>query len=275
MFNSAPPLFRLGKYPVTVAGLIILLEVVGMILVAITQTEVLRSAGFSPEALFKGQAWRLITYPFFAPLSLSFIIGLVFFFQFGKVVEADLGRTSFLYLVGALCFIPPLILSLCWMAGLGSYPLAGSQILHLSVFVAFCVMYPHLPSFFGIQMKWFGLAFAAISILEPLQSGAVPIALATMGAVFTALWLVQNRGLARIKIFPKGRSKVKRSKLKKSPLKVVKRKAGEQPIQSKLKPRARIPSDTEIDIILDKISKHGIHSLTEEERMTLQHKAKK
>jgi len=272
MFNSAPALFRLGKYPVTIVGLVILLEVLGMVLVVVTQTQIISAVGFSVEAFMQGQVWRMLSYPFFTPLSLNFLIGVVFFLQFGKVVEADLGRTAFIYLLGALLLLPPFLLVLCHMLGLNaSYNLFGNHMLHLAVFSSFCVMYPNLPSFFGIPIKWFGLVFVSISILQPLQSGLTGLAVTILGTVLTSLWFVQYKGLSVINLFPQ--QKV-RPRSKKRPKKIIKMPKKSSAPQSKLKPRAYIPSDTEIDAILDKISKNGIHSLTPEERETLQSKSK-
>lgn len=266
MFIKAPPLFQIGKVPFNITGLIILLEIIGMLIVVFTQGTIIHSVSFTSTAFLQGEFWRLFTYPIFSPISLSFIIGLFFFFQFGGMVEAQLGQKSYGYLCGMVVLTAALVLTLCHFIKIQStIPLYGNDLVHLSVFCAFCIIHPNAPSFFGIQIKWFGLGFFILTILGHLQSGGFSLALACILSVSLALILIQSKGLAAIKIFPNSLT-FPSAKPKKTQKKPSKKK---RTITPKIKPKSSIAPDTEIDKILDKISEHGLHSLTSEEREKL------
>jgi len=182
------------------------------------------------------------------------------------MVENQLGRSTFLYLCGGIILSVPLILTLYSLAGGNPSIYFGSQILSLCIFSSFCVIYPNLPTMLlQIPIKWMGLFFLAASLLGALQAGAFGQLIAIIIAVSFSLIIVQSKGKAVIKIFSDSWTQPTSSKPKTS------RKSTKKPLpKPKLKPKTKIKSSSEVDDILDKISEHGIHSLTDEERQTLQ-----
>ena len=267
MFSRPQPLFYIGKFPVSIVGLIILIQIVGMLACTFTQQAVLEFTHFTTSGLLAGQIWRVLTYSLVEGISLPFLIGLYFFYQFGGIVEASLGRRSFAQLCITVTITAPLALILLGFVGLDSSSiLLGSSILHLAVFIGMCVMHPNLPSFFGIKVKWLGLGFFTFTILSAITNGLISLALAETISIALALMIIQNKGLALIKVIPDNLLSALPSASTKT---AQKKKAAYSP---KIKPKAKseVYIDTDIDKILDKISAQGIHSLTEEERAILE-----
>lgn len=274
MFLPARPLFYLGKIPVTVTVLIILLELAGMLVWVFTGGAILNLSAFTTESFLNGGIWRLFTYPIFSGLDFMSIVGLFFFFQFGTEVEKTLERKQFILLCFSILLIAPITLILSRLIGLpnSEMPLIGSMILHLAMFCAYCVINPNLPILFSrIPIKWLGLVFFLIPVLSFTGIRAWGMAFAYIAGVGLAVWMVQSRGHAALRVFPDSLTNPPTQKSKKKKAKIKNAKA----VKPKLKPKAIIPAETEIDAILDKISEHGLHSLTPEERAKLETGSKK
>jgi len=231
----------------------------------------LNLVSFTPETFLSGQVWRIITFPVFSMLGVFAALGLYFFYRFGSPVESALGRKDFFITSGLSVLATPVCMLLGHFLGLpsGVYELAGSMNLHLAMFCAFCVMHPNVPmAYIGIPIKWLGLVFFVVSVLTLLGARAVSAAIGTTLSCAVLIWYIQSKGLALVKVIPdlpKGvrkKKKVKNAKVVRSP-------------KPKITPKATIPRDTEIDAILDKISAEGLHSLTQDERATLENANKK
>ncbi|NNM30740.1 MAG: hypothetical protein HKO57_14565 [Akkermansiaceae bacterium] len=268
-----PPLFMIGRIPIHAAGLVVLLQIVGMLVVVVAGSQAfMQQVYFHPEFFLAGKIWTPVSYAFFEPPGIMFVIGLYFFFHFGSAVENGLGRQRFLSLCLILLFLPPAILLGCHFLALRSSPLAGSYIPHLSVFMAFCAMHPNVPSFFGVRIKWFGLVFLAIGTLQLVGAREWPMVLALLATVAAAVSYVRKAGyterfgLDEELLGPGRRIQVPKPK--------PRRKAGRKPRrkpESKLRPRSKVARkrDSEVDRILDKINEEGLHSLTDDERKLL------
>jgi len=275
-FSRPKPLFYLGKFPIGTVELILILEILGALILAFTQNTIAPQVVLSSEAILGGKLWTILTYTFFSEITFFWLVGLFFFYQFGRMVENDLGRTSFLSICGISVLTPPVIIVLYTLTGLpgSSAQLLGSSVLHLAVFCSFCVMFPNLPTLLlQVKIKWLGLAFFLVTIVQFISLGWYNIVLATIITTALSLIIVQSKGKAIIKLFPDSWAVVAPAKKppKRRPSKSTKPK---RTYTSKLKPKSKVTSETEIDAILDKISEHGLHSLTEEERQTLQNTKK-
>jgi len=269
------PLFYLGKFRIGVTELIILLELVGVLLVAFTQGRV--PLGFSASAIFQGEVWRLMTYPLMNEVGVLYLLGLYFLYTFGRAVEAELGRRSYLTLCGGVILAVPLVFLPLHLAGLPSARLyAGSQLLHLCILIAYCVMYPHVrTALLHIPLKWLGLTFFLISIVASVRIADWAGVMAALLAVLMTLVLVQSSGRAGIRLLPDALLVPQRDQTTSKRRRAAKHKRGKGTaagIKPKLAPRTKVPLSeppSEVDTILDKISEHGLHSLTDAERKTL------
>ena len=269
-----PPLFKIGKVPFNLPATIILVEVVAAILLVLAagvgNKSFYEAVQFRPEMFAKGEIWRLITYPFFEVPGLFWAIGLFFFYSFGTALEQQIGRGSFLRLLLALIGIAPVVSLILYTATRSpAMVVFGNSIAHFGIFIAFCATMPNAPSFFGIKIKWFGLAFLVLAILQFLGAGLPAMALALAIGSAYAVFYIQRAGFKEKFAI---REEIFGPKMSKASKKRPKRKQ-----ERKLRPRTSVDvsSATEIDRILDKINDEGFQSLTEKERETLQKSAKK
>lgn len=264
-FNNRPALFHLGKIPIAITEFIILLQVLGMLLTVAAYSKVMGNTPFSAADILSGQLWRLFTYQLFSPPSALWALGLFFFYNFGKQVESTLGRRAYIQLISGSILLPSTAgLFIAQLPFLNASSIfLGNQILSLSIFCAAISMMPNSPiAFLNIPMKWFGLAIVSISLLQfATKSLWLQAAMMTIGIAFAIIFMVKqgvgtsNFGF-RQDVLGTTRSKPKRKKPRQ---------------ERKLKPRSKLISqrNTEVDLILEKISAHGFQSLSQKEKDTL------
>ncbi|MBK1835470.1 rhomboid family intramembrane serine protease [Roseibacillus ishigakijimensis] len=273
-----PPLFHIGKIPIHITGLVILLQLVGMLAVVILGEKIAPVSALVPSEFVNGAVWQVVTYPFFAPPSVWLLLGLYFFYHFGGMVENALGRAGYVRLLLAVMLTPATVVVLADMLGIDGY-LVGSHLPHLAVFVAAIAMMPNAPTLLlGFPIKWLAVAFVAIAFLQYAFYRNWGACLALVAVVYLALWWMRRAGhlsqwgVVEDVFGPRSSSgrKRKTSRQKKAPGK-------KRVYEQKLKPRSSLSPSAhqDIDRILDKINEHGLHSLTEDERQILQKASKK
>ena len=154
-------------------GVVWLLET---IVSAKTDTSILYYIYFDKEAIFRGEVWRLITFVFvpdsFSLFSLA--LGLYIDWLIGNALENEWGalRFNLYYFVG-------------WLGAVLSGLITGyatNYYLHLSMFLAFAVLYPdftlYLFFIIPIKMKWLAIIdVIALVVLFILEGWAGRIAL--------------------------------------------------------------------------------------------------
>lgn len=268
------PLFKIGKVPFNLPATIILVEIIAAIVLVVVSAsghpEFYKAVQFNPREFTDGELWRLVTYPVFEAPGLFWAIGLFFFYSFGTALEQQIGRSKFLRLTLALIGIGPVVSLILYTATRSeSMVVFGNSIAHFGIFIAFCATMPNAPSFFGIKIKWFGLAFLALAVLQFFAVPLPALGLALIIGSAYAVFYIQRSGFTekfaiREEVFGPKTSRAARKRPKRKQ-------------ERKLKPRTTVDvtSATEIDRILDKINDQGFQSLTERERETLQKSAKK
>lgn len=256
------PVTYVGRYPVDVTTLMVAIHaiamVIGSLLLAARNGWLLDLMLFdSAEVLRAGYVWQVVTYAFVHPPSIWVVINLFFLFFFGREVERFIGRNAFIFLYAGLILLPALLLTIWGLAGRISY--GGSDAAHFGIFVAFAAIYPNVELLFRIQAKWMALVFGAISVLQYLAQNAWPQLAAFLLACGFALYFIRMRGFG-----PEiGWLSNLKEKMQPKPKFQVVPKATPR--------RAPEPENVHesIDPLLDKISKHGINSLTPAERKAL------
>ena len=256
------PVTYVGRYPVDVTTLMVgihaIAMVVGTLLLATRNGWLLDLMLFdSAEVLRAGYVWQVVTYAFVHPPSIWFVLNLFFLFFFGREVERFIGRRAFIFLYAGLLLLPAFLLTIWGLLGRISY--GGSDALHFGIFVAFAAIYPSVELLFRIQAKWMALVFGAISVLQYLAQNAWPQLAAFLLACGFAFYFIRMRGAG-----PEiGWLTNLREKMQPKPkFQVVPRSS----------PRRTVEPENvheSIDPLLDKISKHGINSLTANERRAL------
>ena len=257
------PVAWMGRYPVDVTTMLVGLHVAAAIfaaiLVAIGAGSILAYLQFDSAAVWTGQIWRLFTYAFVhAPSGLLwFAIEMYMLFVFGREVERFIGQRAYvgLYLV---LLITPVALLTAWGLWQRS-ALAGSPALHFGVFVAFATIYPRAELFLRIMTKWVVLILAAIYTLQLLAYHAWSDLMVVWTSIGAAFLFIEMHGAGpelawwdnlKARFAPKPKFHV---------------------VPKMRSSRSTEPDEVNasIDVILDKISKFGIGSLTASERRQL------
>jgi membrane associated rhomboid family serine protease len=261
------PITWVGRFPIYATTLLVLLHVTAMVGVAVAMALTgARDAAESPwiapfiyssvDVLRHFSLWQLVTCAFVNVPSLWFVVEMWMLYTFGREVEKFVGRRAFLWLYAALVLVGPLALTLLGIAGVPSM-LAGSGTIHFALFVAFVVIYPNAEIFFSFQAKWVAVVLVAIYSLQDIAyrnwtqlgvlwlSCACAVAILNVAGVSNAsfgAWLPEHE---------------------------------EKPAPRRSRAKRREESEEadlheSIDPLLEKISKHGIGSLTKGERQRLE-----
>jgi len=226
--------------------------------------------------------WQLVTFQFLHSGALHLLMNCIAIFFFGRVVEETLGRTGFLklyFLSGITGGVLQIVL--CWFLpphfGLG--PVLGASAGAFGLVAAFATMFPEqsltvlLAFIIPVTMRakyllyGFGL-FALVGVVAPF--GKVAHA-AHLGGILTGVayivWVVKPAD---------GLFASQSSGFPETPRELVSASAPRRSLWQRDKKRQ--PDDLppaefisrEVDPILDKISAHGIQSLTARERRILE-----
>jgi len=278
--GSDEPWFRVGTVEVTTTILICALATASMVLWAVDPTLVVRLDLISP-VIRDGQVWRLITWPLANEASLGGVLGIVMMFIFGREVERSLGRRRYLWLLAALVVIPA-----AFGVGLDISGFGGLFLLETAMFLVFIAAYPTAMGFFGIPLWVFGAVFIGIQVLqltavrawEWLLVMVVDIAISFLGA--RAMGLSSLEWIPRVPL-PASLSGDRRSRRHPGSRRSGHRRGPApvtpiRPVGTAATPTAAdLLRQAEIDVLLDKISEHGIDSLSAAERRRLDELSKR
>jgi membrane associated rhomboid family serine protease len=262
------PVTWVGRHPVDVTTLLVgahvLLLVLTCFLVALGGGALLSLAMFdSAQVLVYGRVWQIVSYAFVhAPYPVTalfwFAVEMYMLYAFGREVERFVGQRAFLTLYALLIWVPTVFLLL---AGLwGRFGAAGSATLHFGVFIAFACIYPNVEmSFIRIPMKWIAIILVAIGTLAAFANHDWASIIMLWTTVATVVVFAQLRGIGPELAWW---SNVKSRLQPKPKFHVVPRSTPRRVVE---------PENVHesIDPVLDKISKHGINSLTASERRAL------
>jgi membrane associated rhomboid family serine protease len=262
------PVTWVGRHPVDVPMLLVAAHTLLMILTCLLSA--FGAAGSlawfvfdNAQVLYLGRVWQIATYafvhlPYSAGALLFFAVEMYMLFAFGRELERFFGRRGFIFFYLLLVVVPTVLLTLAgfWVR-LG---VAGSATVHFGIFLAFAALYPNVEMMFlRIPMKWIALILVAISFLAALASRDWASILVLVATIITAVAFVRMRGAGpslewwgaiKARLQPKPKFHV---------------------VTRDIPRRSAEPENIHesIDPVLDKISKHGINSLTASERRAL------
>jgi membrane associated rhomboid family serine protease len=264
--NDYQPFGYLGRIPLYVTTLLVILYVAFMVLIALLKTGNVSALSdlliYDSELVRQHyQVWRLVTYPVVNEPSLWFAVEMYLLYSFGREVERFIGRTAFGVLYLSLVALGPCLLT---AAGTWTFSqLAGSGTADFAVFIAFCAIYPNVEIFFTFKAKWIAAVILGINSLMYLEHHMMVELLvfwATSLAAF--LFIKYLRGQFQFSFGNYFRERRSRRSLRAVP--------GPRPLPQKKPSAPRDDVIESIDPLLDKIAKHGIGSLTPREREKLE-----
>lgn len=255
------PVAWVGQYPIHVATLLVIINATTMIATSVAMSlgyqSFLDRLAFSSEAVRSQFAfWQFFTYPFVNPPGIGFVISMFLLFSFGREVERFVGRSAFLWLYLVLLVVPP-----CLLSAIGFFHptfFVGASVLNFGVFLGFAILYPNVE-FFLIQvaMKYIAWIMLSIYTLERLAYRDWTFLVVLWASAITAY--IYMARLRSVPIF--GGFELRRPSARAIPA-------------PKVTPKPRRPRESDvvesIDPLLDKISQHGLKSLTIRERERLE-----
>jgi len=270
------PWFKLGDVDITTTLLVSGLCVLSMFVWAIDRT-LLEPLVLDADKVLRGQIWRLATWPFANAPSIWTVITIAIFWYFGRELEGLLGRNRFAWFLAILTIVPAIV------GVLLGFDVAGLEYLELGVFVVFIAEHPTARFFFGIPGWVIGVVFIGLQFLQLIGNrnsaglGFLVVLLLTAGLAARSFGLAtQLPWIPKIPMPGSGTSSG-RSKPRSTSRGSSKQTVVEGPWASP--PAAPSPdalaAQAELDGLLDKISEHGLDSLTGDEKRRLNELSKR
>ncbi|MDA1274164.1 MAG: rhomboid family intramembrane serine protease [Verrucomicrobia bacterium] len=237
----------------------------------------------STRGLASGYLWQFLTFQFMHAGLFHLLCNTIVFYFFGRAIEDTLGRNSFLklYLLsGVIGGVFQIALALLFPTEFGGAAVVGASAGGFGLVAAFALLFPErqitLLLFFVLPISirartllWFALGLALFGIIVPsrVADGA------HLGGILTGLAYVHFivRGSPLPFTFPSFRAPRKRQPELVStiaPKKGLWQRSSDSADSEEIPPGEFI--SREVDPILDKISAHGIQSLTDKERKILE-----
>jgi membrane associated rhomboid family serine protease len=236
----------------------------------------------SLDGIKQGRVWQLFTFQFLhqVPWPWHVLLNCLGLYYFGRSVEETLGSRRFLMLYLACGFCGGLLhlLSAWILPHHDSIDVVGASAGISGLLAAFCFMYPmreitFIFFFFPVTLRaqyllWFVFGMSVFGTIIPFDNTAYA---AHLGGMLMGLWYVRY-GMGTTSILSAWNPFKRRNRREKMIRAATSRPSRGlrvmEPDPSEL-PSGEFMSQ-EVDPILEKISAHGIQSLTERERQILQ-----
>jgi hypothetical protein len=266
-FNEDRPVTYFRGHPIYCATILTVAYAVGVLATFFAQASgsleaIVSALAFDPaRSIFGGQIWQIFTYSFVAIPSFFTIIGLLFLYVSAVEIEKYIGKARFLTLYGVIVLIPVVSLTAFEMFTNYSIRFEGQTQIMIGLFIAFCTLYPGVQWGGFLTAKWVAIASLVLSSMMDISSSEW----VSLGE----LWLISGFSFGYIRFLQRGGELPSfRLPLRRRPkLRVV------QKPKSRSRPSAieiTANETAEIDPLLDKIAKHGLNSLTPQERTALE-----
>jgi membrane associated rhomboid family serine protease len=265
-FNEDRPVTYFRGHPIYCATILTAAYAIGVLFTFLAQalgwdTIVLLLAFDYGRSILGGQLWQIFTYSFITEPNFFSIIGLLFLYVSAVEIEKYIGKARFLTLYGVIVLIPVVSLTALGLFMNYSRPFFGQTQVMIGLFIAFCTLYPGVQWGGFLTAKWVAIASLVLSSASDLSS--------SNWVSLGELWLISGFSFGYIRFLQRGGELPSfRLPLRRRPkLRVVQ------------KPKSRSRPSTvevagnetaEIDPLLDKIAKHGLGSLTSQERAALE-----
>jgi membrane associated rhomboid family serine protease len=232
----------------------------------------------SVDGLRHGFVWQLLTYQFMHGGPIHLLLNCWAIFVFGREVESALGRTSFLTLYFSSGVVGGLVQALAGVliGGQFAIPVVGASAGAFGLVAAFAVLYPERPLMlllffiFPVSMRAkFLLIFEAVATGFGLFWGRDNVAHAAhLGGMLSGILFIRYAIHWHWPEFRRIRAQPQRRLVTVPPRGPTGWGHSQSASDEDLPPEEFLAK--EVDPILDKISAHGIHSLTARERRILE-----
>ena len=286
--ESDDPWFRVGQLAVTTTVMVSAMSVAYMFVWAFEglnrpiTTRLILNSGTSLGSVGEGQIWRLVTWPIPTEPSLWTLLLVAVFWMLGSQLEALMGRKRFTFFLLVLTIVPALVMTALEFTDTFGV-VYGLRYVELGVLIAFATHYSSVRFWPGIPawiLAWIIVGMAmlqAISdqrgyelVLTLTMALLAPLMLRALGHAEQHEWLPKLPLPARLTGHPHRRPPPPQHRRP-------------QPRSTHLSsvpsppppPPADVAAQARIDALLDKMGEHGLESLTEAERRTLEDLSKR
>ena len=282
--ESDDPWFRLGQLAVTTTVIVSALSVAYMFVWAFEgfgwpiTTKLMLYSGAAYGSVGEGQIWRLVTWPIPTGPGLLTLLLIAVFWMLGSQLEALMGRIRFTFFLGVLTVVPALAMTALEFTDVYGHAY-GLRYVELGVLIAFATHYSNVRFWPGIPawaLAWIIVGMAVLQaisnqqryelVLTVTMAALAPLVLRALGHAEQHEWLPKLPLPARLSGRPYRRPPPRQQRRT-------------QPRKSHLSsvppPPADVAAQAKIDALLDKMSDHGLESLTETERRTLEDLSKR
>jgi len=266
--GSTPPIGHWKNVPIYLTTILTALFVLGLVLSAVlaaAHSPLLGWFVFTMPLDPGWSLWRLFSYVFVNQISFFTPFSIFFFYWMSVGIETHLGRPTLVRLLTLLALVVPAVAA-AWWFGLDRASSTfgnGDYVFFSGMLVAFATLYPTTEAFGWVPFKW--VAFACIAcgslmLLAGNQWVDLTQLLASCGVAFAFMRQAAEAEhddyespLARLNFWWRSRK-----------FKVVK------PAPHAREKSAADATSDDLDLLLDKIAKSGINSLTSAERNRLE-----
>jgi membrane associated rhomboid family serine protease len=242
----------------------------------------MRYCALRPDDLIHGWVWQLLTFQFLHGSALHLILNCAMLWIFGRPIEDTLGRKTFLklyFLSGVVGGFAQVGCSWLFPAHFGHGPVVGASAGIFGLIAAFAALNWERPittlvAFIipvTMKAKYLILIFAIIGILGLLEPRSGYAHGAHLAGLVTGLAYIRFLVQSEKSLFAWRRSRSSTARRELVEARSSRQAFWKKPIKSA--PDDLPPSEfisKEVDPILDKISAHGIQSLTPRERQILE-----
>ncbi len=286
--ESDDPWFRVGQLAATTTVIVSAMSVAYMFVWAFEgfnrpiTTKLLLNSGTSLGSVGEGQIWRLVTWPIPTEPSLWTLLLVAVFWMLGSQLEALMGRKRFTFFLLVLTVVPALVMTALEFTDTFGV-VYGLRYVELGVLIAFATHYSSVRFWPGIPawiLAWIIVGMAmlqAISdqrgyelVLTLTMALLAPLVLRALGHAEQHEWLPKLPLPARLTGHSQRRPprpQHRRPQPRSTHLSSVPPPPPPHP--------ADVAAQTRIDALLDKMGEHGLESLTEAERRTLEDLSKR
>lgn len=272
------PWFTIGTFEVGTCAFVSILAACTVVLWAVSPDAVIDLA-MVPSEVRRGQLWRVVTWPLAnVRPDVFLVLGIFLVYWFGREIERLIGRIRTAQFLAALVVVGS-------AAGLAlDTPVFGIRLLELTLLVAFALEFPNLRFFFGIPSRIIALVVVGLEVINYLGNRDWKGLGVLLAILVAAMVLLRSLGLASdLAWVPKiplpgtksGRPTAGRSRTASRPTANRSRRPGKKRGDLRVVDGSNAPTGPagvapDIDSLLEKISKHGIDSLTADERRALE-----
>jgi hypothetical protein len=264
-FHDNQPIWWIKRVPIYATTILTAGFVAGLILCVILESAnlsgVLLGLAYSTPEFLHGALWQPLTYVWLGQTSFFTPLGILCFYSWGVEVEKYIGRNRYFTLFGLLVGTPVVLGLILALFGIpvGAF---GNYEMLAAMLIGFATLYPNLEYFGWIPLKWFAFVCVVIgSLMHFPRHNWIGLLLlwANCAVAFGYIrWIQLGGELPAIRLPPFKR----RPKLRVLPNPAARAEQDHDEEQD--------ASMSEIDVLLDKIAKSGIASLTSKERARLE-----